>query len=87
MAAGLEAANDILPCPLCADPMLPLVATLAIFRAMLDSPFIVPKDKAQVAEVGDYLSKRLATIISLVDDRKPAVAAFFNTIPRGKGGR
>ena len=46
MAVGFEAANAILPSPLCADPMLPLVATLAIFRAMLDSLSVVLKDKA-----------------------------------------
>ena len=46
MAAGLEAANAILPSPLCANPMLPLVATLAILKAMLDSPFVALKDKA-----------------------------------------
>ena len=45
MAVGLEAANAILPSPLCNDPMLPLVATLAIFKATLDSPFVAPKDK------------------------------------------
>ena len=46
MAVGLEAANAVLPSPLCADPMLPLAAMLAIFRAMLDSPSVVLKDKA-----------------------------------------
>ena len=46
MAVGLEAANAVLPSSLCADPMLPLVGTLAIFQAMLDSPFVAPKDKA-----------------------------------------
>ena len=46
MAVGLEAANAILPSPLCANPILPLAATLIIFKAMLDSPFVVPKDKA-----------------------------------------
>ena len=43
---ALEAANAILPSPLCADPMLPLAGTLAIFQATLDSPFVAPKDKA-----------------------------------------
>ena len=38
MVAGLEATNAVLPSSLCADPMLLLAATLAIFRAMLDSP-------------------------------------------------
>ena len=46
MAVGLEAANAILLSPLCADPMLPLAAMLAIFRAMLDSPSVALKDKA-----------------------------------------
>ena len=40
MVVGLKAANAILPSSLCADPMLPLAATVAIFRAMLDSPSI-----------------------------------------------
>ena len=46
MAVGLEAANAVLPSPLCTNPMLPLAATLAIFKATLDSPFVAPKDKA-----------------------------------------
>ena len=46
MAVGLEATNAILPSPLCTDPMLPLAAMLAIYKATLDSPFVVPKDKA-----------------------------------------
>ena len=45
MAVSLEAANAILPSPLCANPMLPLVAMLAIFMATLDSPFVALKDK------------------------------------------
>ena len=45
MAVSLEATNAILPSPLCPDPMLPLVAMLTIFKAMLDSPLVVPKDK------------------------------------------
>ena len=45
MAVGLEATNAVLPSPLYADPMLPLVATLIIFRAMLDSLLVVPNDK------------------------------------------
>ena len=46
MTVGLEAANAVLPSPLCADPMLPLVTMLAIFRAMLDSPLVALKAKA-----------------------------------------
>ena len=46
MAASLEATNAILPSPLCANPIPPLVATLAIFKATLDSLFVAPKDKA-----------------------------------------
>ena len=45
MVVGLEAANAFLPSPLCTDPMLPLAAMLAIFKAMLDSPLVAPKDK------------------------------------------
>ena len=37
MAVGLEVSNAVLLSSLCVDPMLPLVATLAIFKAMLDS--------------------------------------------------
>ena len=46
MAVRLEAANAVLPSSLCADPMLPLAGTLAIFQATLESPFVAPKDKA-----------------------------------------
>ena len=46
MVVGLEATNAHLPSSLCADPMLPLVGTFAIFQAMLDSPFVALKDKA-----------------------------------------
>ena len=67
--------------------MLPLAATLAIFKAMLDSPSVAAKHKAQVAEAGDYLTKRLATMAALVDKSMPPVAAFFDTSPCGKGGR
>ena len=44
MAVGLEAANAVLP-SLCANPMLTLAGTLAIFQAMLDSSFVALKDK------------------------------------------
>ena len=87
MVVGLETTNAFLPSPLFAGPMLPLVDTLAIFRAMLDSPFVVLKDKVQVAEVGDYLVERLASMATLVDKSMSAVAAHFDTIPRGKRGR
>ena len=46
MAVSLEAANAILPSSLCTNPMLPLAGMLTIFQAMLDSPFVAPKDKA-----------------------------------------
>ena len=46
VAVGLEAANAILPSSLWSNPMLPLAGMLAIFKAMLDSPFVAPKDKA-----------------------------------------
>ena len=41
MVVSLEVANAILQSSLCADLILPLVATLAIFRAMLDSLSVV----------------------------------------------
>ena len=46
MAVGLEATNAILTSPLYANPMLSLAATLTIFKATLDSPLVVLKDKA-----------------------------------------
>ena len=45
IAVSLEAINAVLSSSLCADPMLPLAATLTIFRAMLDSPLVALKDK------------------------------------------
>ena len=53
MVISLEALITILPSPLYADPMLPLAATLAIFKATLDSPSIAVKDKGQVTQAGD----------------------------------
>ena len=53
MVVGLEATNAILPSPLYTDPLLSLVAILAIFKATLDSPSIASKDKVQVTEAGD----------------------------------
>ena len=78
----------MLPSPLCADPMLPLVATLAIFKAMLDSPSVVQKDKAQVIETGDYLAKRLPTVAMLVGKSTPTVAALLmlSHVAREVGG-
>ena len=67
--------------------MLPLAGMLAIFKATLESPFVAPKDKAQVAEAGDYLAEQLSTIAALVNKSTPVVAALFDAIPRGKGGR
>ena len=87
MVVGLEAANAVLLSPLCTNLMLPLVATLTIFKATLDSPFVVPKDKAYITEAGNYLAKWLATIAVLVDKSTPIVAALFDAIPRGEGGR
>ena len=78
MAVGLEAANAVLPSSLCANPMLPLAGTLALSsRLTLESPFVAPKDKAQVAKAGNYLAKQLATIAMLVDKSMPIVAALF----------
>ena len=87
MAVGLEAANAVLPSSLFADPMLSLAGMLTIFQVTLDSPFVAPKDKAQVAKAGGYLAEWLATIAALVDKSTPTVAALFDAIPRGKGGK
>ena len=45
MAISLEATNAVLPSPLCTDPIPPLAAMLAIFKAMLDSLSVAWKDK------------------------------------------
>ena len=45
VAVSLEAANVVLPPPLCTNPMLPLATTLTIFKITLDSDSMVPKDK------------------------------------------
>ena len=45
ITVGLETGNAVLPSSLCTDPILPLVGMLAIFKAMLDSPFVALKDK------------------------------------------
>ena len=46
IVVSLEAANAILPSSVCTNPMLPLAAMLTIFKAMLDSLWVAPKDKA-----------------------------------------
>ena len=40
-----------------------------------------------MAEAGDYLSKRLATMAALVDKCTPVVVALFDTILHGEEGR
>ena len=57
MAVGLEAINSVMPSPLCAFLMLPLAATLVIFKAMLYCNFVVLKVKQQVVKAGDYLAE------------------------------
>ena len=37
--------------------------------------------------MGDYLAERLATVAVLVDKSTPIVAALFDAIPRGEGGK
>ena len=86
MAVSLEVANAILSSPLCADPMLPLGATLIIFKATFDSPSVAPKNKGQFAEAGNYLVKWLATVAILVGKSTPTVAALYDAIPCGEGG-
>ena len=88
MAVGLKAANAVLTSPLYADPMLPLVATLPIFKATLENPSLVPKDKGQVAEAGSYLTKWLLTVAALVDKSMPAMVVLMmpSHIVREVGG-
>ena len=57
VVSGLEVANAMLPSPFCTNPMLPLAATLAIFKAMLDTDSLALKDKEHVTESSDYLAK------------------------------
>ena len=87
MVASLEAASTVLPSPLCTDPMLPLVATLVIFKTILDSPFVMTKDKGKVAEAGNYLAKWLATVDVLVDKSMNTMVALCDAILLGEGGR
>ena len=49
--------NAVVPSLLYLDPMLPLAATITIFKATLDSDSVALKDKEQVVEVGDCLVK------------------------------
>ena len=67
--------------------MLPLVATLIILKATLDSLSVAPIDKGQVAEAGDYFAKWLTTVAVLVDKSLHTVAALYEAIPCGEGGR
>ena len=87
MVVGLKAANAVLPSSLCTNPMPPLAGMLAIFKATPECSFVAPKDKAQVAKVGNYLAEWLASIAALVDKSMPIVAALFDAIPRGERGR
>ena len=87
MAVSLEAVNAILPSTLYADPMLLLTGTLTIFKAMIDSLYVVPKDKGQVAEAGDYFAKWLATVATLVHKSTPAVVALYDAIPHSERDR
>ena len=84
---GWDVANAILPSPLCTDPMLPLGATLVIFKATLDSLYVALKDNGQVSETGDYVTKQLATVSVLLDKSMPTLAALYQTISFGEGGR
>ena len=67
--------------------MLPLVATLSIFKAMQDTKSVVSKNKKQVTKAGNYLSKRLAMLAALVDKTMPTMATWSNAILCSKGYR
>ena len=87
VAVGLENANAILPSQLFLDPMLPLVAILAIFKSTLDSNSVVPYNKEQIAEVGDYLAEWLAAMDMLVDKSMHTVVVLYNAILCSKRDR
>ena len=60
---------------------------MAIFKAMLDSLSVVLKNKGQVIEAGNYLTKQLATVAMLVDKSLPTVVvALYDAIPYSEGG-
>ena len=75
--------------PFCSPPFVQIakLATLAIFKAILDSQSIALKDKEHVTEVCNYLAKWLATIALLVDKSIPIVAALYYVILHSEGGR
>ena len=83
----MEAFNTFLPSKLYAKPILSLLATVTIFKAMLDSDSVVLRDKEQVTEGGSYLAKWLATVAALVDKSIPALVALYDAILHGKEGR
>ena len=53
MVVGLEVADAILPSLLCTNPMLPIVATLSVFKAMMDRKSMAPEAKEYINKVGD----------------------------------
>ena len=63
------------------------MATVTIFKAMLDSDSMVLRDKEQVTEGGSYLAKWLATVAALVVKSMPALVALYDAILHGKEGR
>ena len=87
MVVGLDATNAVQPSPLCVDPMSPMVATLAIFKAILYSNSVIPKDKEQVTQASSYLAKWILIVATLVNKNMLTVVAFYNTITHGNRGR
>ena len=87
MVVGLEVTNAILPSPFYADPMLPLAAMLPIFKDMLDSESVAPKDKKQVSEAGKFFAKWLVTGAVLVDNSIPTIVAVYDAILHSEGDR
>ena len=57
-----------------------------IFKAILDSNFMVVKGKEQVAKAGDYLAEWLATIAMLAEKSMPTAVALYDAILFGEGG-
>ena len=84
---GLAAADSVFPAPLCKDPLPMLAAVVGVLSATEESPLLSADDKQEVSDAIRYLAERLATVVSLVDPKTPAVNFIGDTVPHGEGGR
>ena len=62
--------------------MLPLVATLAVFKTTLDSHSVALKDNEQVTKAGNYLAKWIATMAA--PGNNACRVALYDAILHGK---